>query len=137
MFSHILVYNPIGTLRRLSVQSLRNLGYSPVYEAGTLDEVRMRLESIKSQVAVVIEFNLGQNRETDLSLIDILQNENSLHPLLVVATLQNPMSDLETLLGDYQVRHIFYKNLDLYDHCLKMTQTLDFFFKETLTLEPS
>ncbi len=105
-FDEILVYNRVGTLRRVTVEALKRLNYSSIKEFSSKDELEKELK-LDIQFLLILEIT-GENPVSELELI---QKYSGRHRMLV--TLQISSKELILKLSRAGAKNVLLKSLDI------------------------
>jgi PleD family two-component response regulator len=125
----IIVINPIGTLRRLTIQALKNLGYLNVHECSSTEEAQKKLEDFNVPLITILELNMAKLKDLEKSFIqNYPSTKNSSNQSLIVS-IQTSDKLLTSNLQSMGVSHIISKDYDLQSFSHRLDQTLQTILK--------
>ncbi|MFC1586073.1 hypothetical protein ACFL5V_11035 [Fibrobacterota bacterium] len=123
MAKSILVINRIGTLRKMTVQLLNELGYSDVVEApGVKDGLALMRKPSAKGMLVILELSVLGVSSEDLNFLESIKEENRAK---VVVTSPNENSQIATQVLDRGATAFIARSFDLDVFSAKLRESLD------------
>jgi len=123
-YNQLLVVNRIGTLRRVTVKTLKNITDLPIIESNDFNNVYDTVEGQSSPIIIILELSDTPSIVNEAYLIKKIKSHPISRQYPVIVTAQNPDKEVVLHCLKSGADHFLIKPLNINEYSQKIRETI-------------
>lgn len=119
-----IIYNQVGTLRRLTRKSLERLGAIHILEVNSLYQARLAMQVITEPVVLIAEFHLGRIRDEEKVVLKEILALRAPDSLICIASFENISGTTQDELDALGISLFFERSMDYAVNATRISQAV-------------